>query len=394
MPKLLLLTSSFPRWESDFAGGFVLEFAQAISDDYDEIQVLTPASQNSLEKESWGKIKITRFNYFWPYRFQLLDSAIDLQPLLEHSIFAQLQLIPFCLAFFWKAFLLAKQTDVICSHWLLPAGFLGSLISFLLKKTHLIVEHSGALNLLCKLPIGKFLLNIIGSNASSIVLVSQELQNKLLGLCPELKAKTSVISMGVDCSFYKPKDYQTNSLKKVLFLGRLAKIKGVDVLIKALANSQNLTLLIAGDGEQKKELEQLAKSLNVPAKFLGAIVGKEKLELIQSVDLLVIPSIILQDGRTEGTPIVCLEAFACGKAVIASNVGGLAELVVEGKVGFLCQPNNENQLREKILMLLSDDTTRNIMAMNARHIALNYHWPVIAKQFNLLLKKSLTHKVN
>lgn len=388
MPKLLILSSSFPRWKGDFAGSFVAEFAEAISENYEEIQILAPAGKNSLKEESWGKIKIFRFNYFWPKKFQLLDSAVDLQPLLEDSIFAKLQLIPFCLAFFYRAFFLAKKADIICSHWLVPSGLLGSLLSILLKKKHLIIEHSGALNLLCKLPVGRFLLNLIGENAQSIVLVSEELKNKLVKLCPELRNKASVISMGVNCSFYKPTaKYQENKIKKVLFLGRLVKIKGVDILIKALANSKNLELLIAGDGKEKEALEKLASSLNTPAKFLGAIFGEEKLKLILSSDLIIIPSTILPDGRTEGTPVVCLEAFACGKTVIASNVGGLRELIAENESGFFFQVNDVNNLREKILMLLVDDKKRHEIGKVARKKALEYSWPILAKQFNLLLNK-------
>ncbi|MBI4854994.1 MAG: glycosyltransferase family 4 protein [Acidobacteria bacterium] len=386
MSKLLFLTSSFPRYKGDFAGNFVAEFAQAISTNYEEIQVLTPASKNYPKEQSWGKIKIIRFNYFFPFNYQLLDSAKDLQPLLETSIFAQLQLIPFCLVFFFRAFFLAKQADVICSHWLLPAGLIGSLLSFLLKKPHLIVEHSGALNLLCKLPIGNFVLNIIGKYAKSIVLVSKELQNKLIKLCPKLKVKTSVIAMGIDCNFYQPSiQREENKVKKILFLGRLAKIKGVDVLIKALAKCENIILLIAGDGEERETLEKLANNLQVPAKFLGTVLGEDKLKLIQSCDLLVIPSIILPDGRTEGTPVVCLEAFACGKAVIASNVGGLKDLIIDGKTGFLFEPENQEELREKIFALLNDDKKINEISSSVRNIALEYDWSIIAKQFNLLI---------
>jgi glycosyltransferase involved in cell wall biosynthesis len=392
MSKLLILTSSFPRSKGDFAGNFVAEFAEAISTDYEEIHILTPASKNSLAKETWGKIKIIRFNYFWPYSFQVLDSAKDLQLLLETSILAKLQLIPFCLVFFFKAFFLAPKVDIICSHWLVPSGLLGSLLSFLLNKPHLIVEHSGALNLLCKIPIGKSLLELIGEGAQSIVLVSSELQNKLIKLTPRLRPKTSVIPMGIDCSFYKPNDNcqkENFGAKKILFLGRLVRIKGVEVLIKALSGCKNITLLIAGDGGEKESLEKLALNLNTEAKFLGSVVGIEKAELIKSSDLLVIPSIILPDGRTEGTPVVCLEAFACGKPVVASNVGGLSELINDETLGLLSKPNDEKDLQQKIFILLNDVEKCKKISKAVRVKALEYDWPKIAKQFNFLLKNKL-----
>jgi glycosyltransferase involved in cell wall biosynthesis len=194
--------------------------------------------------------------------------------------------------------------------------------------------------------------------------------------------------MGIDCKFYSQKNNcRINNKKVVLFLGRLVKVKGVDVLLKALANCLDIQLLIAGDGEQKKELEELAIRLNAPAKFLGIVTGTAKLELLQSCDLVVIPSIILPDGRTEGTPLVCLEAFACAKAVIASNVGGLSSLVVDDKVGYLCQPANIQEIREKILSLISDDNKLKLMGQEARKLAEKYDWAKISQKFDLLLKQ-------
>ncbi len=387
MSKMLILTSSFPRSENDFAGCFVLEFAKSLSHIY-EIEVLTPASLSAKNQESWEKIKITRFNYLPFKHLQLLDSATDLQPLLENSLLARLQILPFFLVFCWKAFFLAKSADVICSHWLVPSALVGSLIAVLQKKKHLVIEHSGALNLLNKLFLGRYLLKFIAYSTKNIVVVSEELKEKLLKLVPELVNKTSVIPMGIDCKFYQPKtNFKAKEDKKiVLFLGRLVKVKGVDILLKALANCLDLKLLIAGDGEKRKELEELASKLNTPAKFLGTVTGKAKLELLQSCDLVVIPSIILPDGRTEGTPLVCLEAFACAKAVIASNVGGLSSLVIDGKVGYLCQHNNIEELREKILLLLSDNNRLKLMGEKARKLVESYDWTKISKKFLVLLE--------
>lgn len=388
MPKMLILTSSFPRLEDDFAGCFVLEFAKSLSHIY-EIEVLAPASLSAKSQEFWGKIKIRRFNYLPFKQWQLLDSATDLQPLLEKSLLARLQIIPFFIVFCWKAFFLAKSVDVICSHWLVPSALVGSLIALVQKKKHLVIEHSGALNLLNKLFVGRYLLKFIAYGSKNIVVVSQELKEKLLKLAPELVNKTSVIPMGIDCNFYQPKanNKSIKSQKTILFLGRLVKVKGVNVLLKALANCLDLKLLIAGDGEQKKELEELAIKLNAPAKFLGTVTGIAKLELLQSCDLVVIPSIILPDGRTEGTPLVCLEAFACAKAVIASDVGGLSSLVINDKVGYLCQPNNIEELREKILSLISDDNKLKLMGEEARKLAEKCDLAKISQKFYLLLKQ-------
>src|SRR5690242_5941600 len=97
-PKLLVLTSSFPRFQDDFAGCFVADFANALTPFFD-ITILTPASIDIDQEEDRNGIHIIRFNYWWPKRSQLLDAAADLQPLLQNSLKAKLQLPTFFLAF-------------------------------------------------------------------------------------------------------------------------------------------------------------------------------------------------------------------------------------------------------------------------------------------------------
>src|SRR5689334_17896312 len=99
MRRLLILTSSFPRGEGDFAGSFVAEFAEALSTDFD-IEILSPASNGAAK--SFEKFRVYRFSYMWPKRAQLLDAAADLQPLLERSFTARLQVIPFLVVFFFR----------------------------------------------------------------------------------------------------------------------------------------------------------------------------------------------------------------------------------------------------------------------------------------------------
>jgi glycosyltransferase involved in cell wall biosynthesis len=112
-----------------------------------------------------------------------------------------------------------------------------------------------------------------------------------------------------------------------LFLGRLIEQKGVDTLIRAAAHSrEKVRLVIAGDGPKRDALEALAEGLGVDAEFCGWVVGEEKRRLLQRARALILPS---QPSGTlgEGAPLVLAEAHAAGTPIVASDLGGVRELL-------------------------------------------------------------------
>ena len=385
--RLLMLTSSYPRWPGDFAGCFVAEFAQTLSQ-YFEITVLVPSSRG--DQPMLGNVKVKRFNYFWPVRFQQLDASIDLQPLLQKSWWARLQVVPLMLTFFWQALCLARQADLICAHWLVPGGLVAALVAQLRHKPLVVIEHSGAVHLLANLPLGRYLARFIARQACQVVVVSQYLKARWQALCPQVATPTVVIPMGLDCAFFTPQSDSVNNAT-VLFLGRLTPIKGVDLLIKALAGLANVNLIVAGDGSQREELKQLAQQYQVVTQFVGAVDAQQKRKLLQVATLVVIPSRVLSDQRTEGTPIVCLEAFASHKAVIASRVGGLAELIEHEATGLLVPVGDAKALQEAVCRLLADDKLRNRLGQQAAQVAQMYDWQIIGAQYYQVLTKCLNH---
>jgi glycosyltransferase involved in cell wall biosynthesis len=166
----------------------------------------------------------------------------------------------------------------------------------------------------------------------------------------------------------------------ILFIGELAKVKGVDLLIQAIPiikkSFPNIRVFIGGAGPQAKELKNLVKELKVAetVKFLGFVSGDDKYSYYKSADLCVFPSLYETFG------IVCLEAMASGKPVVASNVGGIPFLVEEGKTGLLFETGNMNDLAEKVITLLQDNELREKMGVAGRERAKELAWDKIAEQ--------------
>ena len=141
----------------------------------------------------------------------------------------------------------------------------------------------------------------------------------------------------------------------MLFLGRLNKIKGLDTLAIAfkqiIEESKNVILVIAGpDDGYLNSLKNLVSSLKIDDNVLlvGPLYGDDKLSAYVDADVYVLPS------TYETFPVTILEAYACSKPVIASNVGSLNDLVLEGVTGLLVEPGSADKLARSVISLLND----------------------------------------
>ena len=304
--------------------------------------------------------------------------------------------------FFFKAIKLAASSDVVCSHWLVPSGLVGALIARLTGKPHVVVEHSGAAHLLARLRGGRLITRLIVSSSERVVVVSKDLKQKLVMLCEDASSKIEVIPMGVRT--FEPCDEfagggdrlsiargvpAESNKAMILFIGRLTEVKGVDVLLRATSGVASARVVIAGDGEQRSYLEALASELKVDATFLGQVDARRRTHLLEECKAVVIPSRVLPCGRTEGTPVVCLEAMAAGRPVVASRVGGLAELITDGQNGLLFDAGDDSALAAKLNLLIGDSSLSEELATNGRLIAAEHAWPRVGLRFAEFIKASL-----
>lgn len=146
----------------------------------------------------------------------------------------------------------------------------------------------------------------------------------------------------------------------VLYVGRLSQEKGVDVLIRAWEALKHIPLKIIGNGEQGSQLRELAKH-NSDIEFLGRLPEEECERYLREACLLVIPSVCY-----ESFPRILVEAYAHGLPVVASRLGSLAELIIDGKTGLLFEPGEAQDLAEKVRFLLEDEPKRLAMGTEVR----------------------------
>ena len=146
---------------------------------------------------------------------------------------------------------------------------------------------------------------------------------------------------------------------QILYIGRLAPGKGVDVLLDALAGMTGVKVVIVGDGPLRATLENQANRLRIPVEFAGGTLDPDP--YYRRADLVTLPS------RMEAMPMALIEAAAHGKPALASRVGGIPEVVQDNQTGILVDPGDVNSLREAIARLM-DPALRDSMGRAAREL--------------------------
>ena len=181
-----------------------------------------------------------------------------------------------------------------------------------------------------------------------------------------------------------PKKSTKQFENQIIFAGRLSKEKGIEILLETATHlPDNYHLLIAGSGPLEEKVRNLAdKKINVH--YLGYQSKQNLLSLIQGSDLLIQPSL------EEGISSTLLEAMACGTCILASNIEGISEIVENNKNGLLVEPNNRDELINKILELLPKKEKRSRLAKEGLQIVKQYDWKEVGKLY-LDIYESLLH---
>jgi glycosyltransferase involved in cell wall biosynthesis len=187
--------------------------------------------------------------------------------------------------------------------------------------------------------------------AESVTAVSESLRDDTLSLYPFVRASMGVIHNAPDRRFFENSAAADPRIERehfVLFVGSVSEAKGVDTLLQAWRliqeQIQPMHLVLVGEGEELQRMIALSKKLHIDTsvRFAGPKDQADLPLLYRNAELVVIPSL------NEGLPRVALEAGACGALCVATNVGGLAEVIRDEVTGFLVAPRSPKALADTI----------------------------------------------
>jgi D-inositol-3-phosphate glycosyltransferase len=285
--------------------------------------------------------------------------------------------------------------DVIHSHYW-QSGWAGGLLARSLRRPHAVMFHTlGEVKNRARISEEEPLVRIhhernIARRATAIVTASDHERTLLERYYGADAARMHTIPCGVDLDLFQPLDPEASRLKLgldpsrrvVLWVGRLEKLKGVDILVEAMAQlaTRDFTLLIVGGDDRahalRDELAGLAWRMGISAnvRFEGAV-AHDRLPLYYSAaDVCVVPSYYESFG------LVAVEAMACGTPVVASRVGGLVSTVQDGVSGYLIPWRCPEPFAEKLEVLLGNPELRENFARAARRSVDRFRWRSVALQ--------------
>jgi glycosyltransferase involved in cell wall biosynthesis len=324
--KVAVLTTSYPRTSEDAAGRFVADAVEQLRAEGVELEVVSPRS----------------FRHFGIAYGHGVVGNLRRRPWLWLFVPAMLW------SFVRAARRAAHDADLVHAHWL-PAGVVAALTG-----RPFVVQLWGtdvALARRAPRAAGRVL-----RQARVVVCASQELAEAARRLGAR---DVRVIPNGIDVP---AEPGEPDDPPHVLYAGRLSAEKGVRELVAA---ARGLPLVVAGDGPLRAE---------VPG-ALGMVPHDELLRLYGRAAVVVCPS------RREGFGVACLEAMAAGRPVVASAVGGLRDLVVDGETGLLVPPGDVAALRAALERLLGDAGLRARLGRAARERVLaEFTWKRYAEQ--------------
>lgn len=282
--------------------------------------------------------------------------------------------------------------DIIHVHHLMPLTWIARFIKIAYGLNFIVTVHGSELPTLENDKRYPFLTAEALFKAKRIVPNSfwtKEWMQRILG--NHFKDQIRVIPGGVDVSQFPvhidisgiDRRYGLNGKKLVLFSGKLTKYKGVKYLIQA-AKSIDAIIGIAGDGPERKNLENLAKELRLTnVKFFGFVDNQNLTKLYYRADICVVPSI-----WDEPLGLVVLEAMAAQTPVVVTRKGGIPLAVRDGINGLFIRPKNPSEIVSKVNLLLSDAELRKKIGERARKTILErFTWEKIAHRFELIYEK-------
>ncbi len=223
-------------------------------------------------------------------------------------------------------------------------------------------------------PLVYMLENYLLKKNDGIIAISKAVEQRLIHHYRIKKEIIKIIYNSIDLSLFttnRKKNVFENRNIKICTVARLIPQKGVDILIhafKLLTTKKPMSsLIIVGDGPERKSLELLVKTLGLNDKiiFLGKLDQDQVIRTLREIDLFVLAS------RWEGFGIALIEAMAMEKAVIGSDVDGISEIIEHGINGMLFQKGNHQNLSEVMIQVIDDNLLHQGLATNARQTVLS-----------------------
>ena len=386
--KVLFIVTAYPRHEGDIITPWMGETISRLREAGIDVEVLAPSYKAGGATHMDG-VKVHRFRYA-PSLFETLTHDMPAVERIKRSPAFAALLPSYIAAGSQAAAKVAREGkfDVVHAFWPIPHGIFGvaarNASNAALVSTFFSAElmWQGAL----RTAFAPVLRRII-KNSDAITVISSYTRDRLHEYVAGVDTVTIPFGAAAkNQGSITPSHRNAGDPFELLFVGRLVKRKGVNVLlnaVKLLEGDERLHLRIVGGGPELGELEQLSSALGITEKvtFDGVVTNERIAELFRQCDALVLPAIVTETGDTEGLGVVLIEAMGYGKPVIASAAGGIVDIVKDNDTGLLVPAGDAGALAASIRRAMDDpDETARLAQRGTAFADQAFGWPAIVGQ--------------
>tara|TARA_B100002052_G_scaffold284498_1_gene296443 strand:- start:12875 stop:14086 length:1212 start_codon:yes stop_codon:yes gene_type:complete len=360
-PVILFNTHVYPRHKDDHVAPFMHDLAKVCLS-FARVVVHCPHAPGLPLQEMIEGVEIRRFTYA-KERNETLAYRGDMHKQVKKSIGKAFLFYSFLRK--WKRatkkLVQEINPDIVHAHWLIPGGYVTR--KALGKEPPLFMSmHGTDVFLIDKMRIAQRLAKKAIHSAHNLHFVSEELRSIVERRYGDVGGRDFVLPMVFGLESFSRAASKPRETKRILFVGRLMEVKGVDVLIKAFSkflendSLSDYALDIVGDGPELDSLLHLARQEQIEEKivFHGSKQRNEIADFYANADLFVLPSKTTALGEKEGLGLVVLEAMMSGVPVIGTDCGGIKETIEHGKTGIIVAENDVDALHMAMVDLIQD----------------------------------------
>ncbi len=416
--KVLVIGSVYPRFHEDAEVPWLRTSIAHLKKAGLQVQVLAPAYKG-LKSHDIDGVPVNRFRYA-PANLEMLTHEEGAPSKMASKPWLQLLAIPYIISGFFKCLAICRKwrPDIIHAHWPFPHAYIALGAAKLFKIPLVLNFHGAELLLIRKKKWVKPLLKFAIGQAQAVFANSSFTAGKIKairnvdvewspygttlderrntkderreavegGSLPLAPASASATPSPRGDSPKTPEPHAINGKFKILFVGRHIERKGICYLIEAakyLPRDQ-FEIRIVGVGDLTEELKKQAASMppeSAEIIFTGKLSPEELANEYRTANVFTLPAIVDSKGDTEGLGVVLIEAMELGLPVVASNVGGIPDVVVDGVSGILVPEKSPEALASAFKKLSSDaGLVRDLLAGAQKRIAECFTWDGIIER--------------
>lgn len=387
--KVLMVTSSYPKFPGDTTAPFIESIALGVASRGHEVDVVLPHHPD-LRRGAFEPVRFFPYRYaprdewcLWGYA-QSLESDVRVRP----GAYLLAPLAALALRAEVASRLREKRYDVVHAHWVVPNAALVADIARVHGAPLAVSVHGSDVFLAERLRPATVLARRAFRAAGVVTACSSDLRRRavLLGADPP---RTRTVPYGVDTDAFAPRAPDPAVRERlgtppgallVLAVGRLVEKKGFRHLIEAAAKAPGVHLVVAGDGDLRGDLEVRAREAGASVRFTGSLDREGVAQALAAADVVAVPSVVDRAGNRDGLPNTLLEALAAGRAIVASRVAGIPDVVEDGVTGLLVAEADAEGLAAALRRLASEPETRSRLGREARRHALSgLSWAAAAR---------------